>query len=68
MIIIIGYGGNDSGINNILKEGASNKQMIVISKKINENFIEEMKRVGWLVTPISKSVKDISMTDLTYNQ
>lgn len=68
MIIIIGYGGNDSGINNILKQGASNKQMIVISKKINENFIEEMKKAGWLVTAISKPVGEISMTDLTnYN-
>jgi len=59
-LVVIGYGGNDNVINNVVKDyyNWKEKQLIVVAPKVfDHKFVKEYKGVS----------KDISVTDLTYN-
>lgn len=65
-IIVIGYGGNDSGINKMLADNSHGQKMIVVSPTINNLFIDEMVAAGYEVLALKKTLGEVTSLDFDY--
>ena len=65
-IIVIGYGGNDSGINKMLTDNSHGQKMVVISKTVNASFIGEMKTAGYDVIALKMSLGAVCSSNFDY--
>lgn len=61
VFVIIGYGGKDEGINEIIKRRPG--KMAIISPSINDDFIVEMRNAHWEVDIIKKGIESVTMED-----